>query len=640
MTLSTLLPGRIPNSLSAQRLADVIVRGQADLARIQEQIGTGRKFLLPSEAPSAATQTLSLQKLEERRTTFEQNIQTNQGFLGAADQALTVINDALVRARSILQTGLGDQASDAERDALALEVQVLIQSIVQAGNTQYNGRYLFAGSETGQPPFSIAADGSVRYNGDSRAIETYANFDLLVNSGIDGAIGLRGVTTPITSDLNPALTLDTRLDQLNGDAGFTPGTIQVILTDGPTEIRKYVDLTTAETLNDVKLRIEDAFAAESITITVDIDPGSNSGLRLTPSSGTVEVREVQEGRTALSLGLVGGPVAVLNGADLDPALSLHTTIASLNGYTGIGPTAGTGLRIVTGSRVSIVDLDGATTIGDVLSRIRAADPDVIAEISADGTGLAVSSRLSGVDFSIGENGGQNATLLGIRTLTAATRLADLNYGTGVPVTDGLPLSIVRRDGAQIDIDLSAASTIQDVLDAINAVDPGSLVASLNAVGNGISLTDDSGAGPLTVVSNPVSRALGMDGTENTGSTGVLVGDDVNLQQPAGAFNLLSVLARALDQNDFATLNRLSPFIEDEAQRVTLVRGEVGLRQQLLETVGNQHADEHVQVAEQLSKIFDVDFAEAVTRFLQQQQALEAAMQVAARAAELSILQFL
>lgn len=640
MTLSTLLPGRIPNSLATRRMTAAILRGQTDLARLQEQIGTGRKFILPSEAPTAATQTLSLQKLEERRASFQQNIQTNQGYLGAADQALAAINDALVHARNLLQTGLGDQSTDIERDGLALEAQSLVRAVIQAGNTQYNGRYLFAGSETGQAPFSLADNGAVRYNGDSRSIETYANFDLLVNSSIDGAIGLRGITTPVTSDLDPALTLNTRLDQLNQGDGVTPGSIQVILVNGPTEIRKTIDLSSAETLNDVKLRIEDAFAAESITVTVDVDPGTNFGLRLTPSAGTVEVREVEEGRTAIDLGLSDSAVAVLNGADLDPTLSPFTAVASLNGNTGIGATAGTGLRIVNGNRISIVDLDGAATIADVLSRIRAADPDVVAEISADGTGLAVSSRLSGVDFSIGENGGNNATLLGLRTLTADTRLADLNYGTGVPVDAGVPLKITRRDGTQIEVDLTGADTIQDVLDALNAVDPGVLTASLNAVGNGISLTDASGAGPLTVEGNTIAVALGIDGTDNNGVAGVLVGDDVNPQQPQGAFNLLTVLARALDENDFATLSRLSSQIDAEAARVTLVRGEVGIRQQLLDSVDNQLADEHVQVQEQLSKVFDVDFTEAVTLFLQQQQALEAAMQIAARAAELSILQFL
>jgi flagellin-like hook-associated protein FlgL len=63
---------------------------------------------------------------------------------------------------------------------------------------------------------------------------------------------------------------------------------------------------------------------------------------------------------------------------------------------------------------------------------------MLATINQAGTGIQVQSRLSGCDFSIGENGGATATQLGLRTLSADTPLSDLNYGQGVslaPATD-------------------------------------------------------------------------------------------------------------------------------------------------------------------------------------------------------------
>src|SRR5690606_28831537 len=113
--------------------------------------------------------------------------------------------------------------------------------------------------------------------------------------------------------------------------------------------------------------------------------------------------------------------------------------------------------------------------------IRQANLDVDVQINAAGNGLAITSRASGAAFSIGENGGTTARDLGIRTFSANTELADLNYGTGVPVNDGQPLKITRRDGTTLEIDLSSTNTIQDVLDRINAVDPGNLVASVTSV---------------------------------------------------------------------------------------------------------------------------------------------------------------
>src|SRR5207253_1420357 len=122
---------------------------------------------------------------------------------------------------------------------------------------------------------------------------------------------------------------------------------------------------------------------------------------------------------------------------------------------------------------------------------------------------------SGVNFSIGENNGTNATALGLRTMTGSTALHDMNLGVGVPVDAGNPLVITRRDGTSVSVDLSGSITVDDVLNKLNAVDPGHLVASLNTVGNGISLLDDSGVGPLAVASDELSRSLGIAGSEDS-----------------------------------------------------------------------------------------------------------------------------
>ena len=88
---------------------------------------------------------------------------------------------------------------------------------------------------------------------------------------------------------------------------------------------------------------------------------------------------------------------------------------------------------------------------------------VLAEINADGTGVEIRSRLAGADFSIGENGGQTATQLGVRTFTGATALAELNARRGVETAAGADLTIVRSDGTQLAIDLDGATSVQDVL---------------------------------------------------------------------------------------------------------------------------------------------------------------------------------
>ncbi|MDX1969138.1 MAG: flagellin [Planctomycetaceae bacterium] len=640
MAVSQISPGRISNSLQSQRIVDVLSQNQNTISRIQTQLGTGKKFLLPSEAPTAATQTLVLQKLDERRAAFQQSVQTNQGFLATADQTLTLFSDALSQARGIVQAAAGDQITSQEREGLILEVSGLIQSLIQAGNTQYAGRYLFAGTATDAAPFESAAGGVVRYRGNTQVLAGYADFGLLIDTGIDGGFGLGAVTDPESSDLNPALTLGTLLSDLYSGAGVNASQIRVTLVDGANTVDRTIDLSTAETVQDLKTQIESAFAAEAITVTVEIDPGSQNGLRITPSAGTVRIRDLESGNTAQQLGIASDAAAVINGADLDPAVTLSTAVASLNNNTGIGATAGTGLRIVNGGRTSIVDLNGAATVQDVLNRIRDADDDLLVDFSADGRGIAVSSRLSGSDFSIGENGGSNATNLGLRTFTAGARLDDLNLGQGIPREGAPPLRITRRDGTVTEVNLQTALTVQEVLDAINAADPGVLTASLNFIGNGISLVDTSGVGTLSVESSGVSQALGLDGSNNGGAAGVLAGRDVHPRQAQGVFSLLVGLQQAIRDRDLPELERLAAGLDSEAARVAVVRGGIGIQERQLDSIDNLLSDRHVEVQSQLEKLIDIDYAETITSFTAHQQALEAYLQVAAQTQQLSLLNFL
>jgi flagellar hook-associated protein 3 FlgL len=172
-----------------------------------------------------------------------------------------------------------------------------------------------------------------------------------------------------------------------------------------------------------------------------------------------------------------------------------------------------GIQIVNGGKTYTVTFATAKTVEDVVNVINGAGANVFAQINPAGTGVTVQSRLSGGDFSIGENGGQTATQLGIRTYSANTALADLNYGQGVRHTAGGDFTIQREDGVQFTIDISSAKTVGDVLglinnNATNLAGGVPVVAQLDTFGNGIELVDDdpTGTQPLTVTSANSSLA--------------------------------------------------------------------------------------------------------------------------------------
>src|SRR5262249_19237788 len=115
-----------------------------------------------------------------------------------------------------------------------------------------------------------------------------------------------------------------------------------------------------------------------------------------------------------------------------------------------------GLILTSGSQVDTVDFSQDKTVQDLLNTLNASPAGVLAEINARGPGINVRSRHSGIDFTIGENGGAPATQLGIRSFTADTRLNSLNHGVGVHTLGGQAADFVihRKDGIDLKIDVS------------------------------------------------------------------------------------------------------------------------------------------------------------------------------------------
>ncbi|MFQ5732940.1 MAG: hypothetical protein ACE5KM_13450 [Planctomycetaceae bacterium] len=644
MTIGPILPGRLPSTLIAARLRQNIQRSSQILQRLQDQAATGQRFILPSEAPGAAARTILLQKIAERKAQMQVNLQTDKSLLAASESSLAAVSDGLVQGKRLLIAGAGDTASSTEKTAMADEIAGIIKAALNAANSKFRGRYLFGGSESQGLPFELVNNALVRYNGDREQINSFIDLDLLVSNNVDGVTAFNPLTQAAGGSINPAVTLNTRLSDLHGGAGVSLGPISITVNNGG-PITQTVDLTNAETVGGVKTLIENAFAPGTLTVGILPSPGS-SGLSVTPAAGTVAIADIAGATTARDLGIASAATAVINGGDIDPRLTLDTPLSAFN--NGAGATTAGGLVVTNGLATRTIDISSATTVEDLFNLLKAENLDLELRINDAGDGLSVSGRLGGGAFAIGENGGTDATTLGIRTLTGATLLADLNFGLGVPVNQKdsagvlLPaeIAIVRRDGTTSTIDLKGLTTVQQVMDTITAVDS-NLTASLNSVGNGISITDASGTGPLQVLAGQVADALGITGTEpGTNNTVPLTGTDVGQFESKGVFGLLVQLENALRSDDQRTLERLDPLFDAEMQRINGVRGKLGSRLQLLETVENRLQDEDVVLQEQISQEFDADLAEVITQIAQVSGVLQATLQIASSTLNLTLLNFL
>ncbi|GAA4434293.1 hypothetical protein [Bremerella cremea] len=193
-----------------------------------------------------------------------------------------------------------------------------------------------------------------------------------------------------------------------------------------------------------------------------------------------------------------------------------SVLGETDGGSGTTFDADAGVQIQNGNETTTLTFEDVETVEDLLNVFNGAGIGLVAEINAAGDGINVRSNVSGGDFSIGENGGQTATQLGLRSFTSDTVLSDLNFGRGVNGTDGTDLTITRNDGVELEIDLATAKTVGDVLNLINnhpknLDGANAIVARLSEFGNGIEIVDDNppGFNRLTISQGVLSQA-GVD----------------------------------------------------------------------------------------------------------------------------------
>jgi flagellin-like hook-associated protein FlgL len=334
-----------------------------------------------------------------------------------------------------------------------------------------------------------------------------------------------------------------------------------------------------------------------------------------------------------------------------------TTSGTLTGGSGRNFDRQSGIQILNKDQTFTLDFADAETIEDVLNVLNGSQADVLATINATGTGIDVRSRVSGADFAIGENGGTTAADLGVRSFTRNTSLDELNYGRGVDQADGAELRIHRRDGTTLEIDLTGAQTIGDVLDRINNHPdnpPDGVLARLAAWGNGIELVESHAAGSETL---RVERGSGFAAwdlglvpqgqneveaveTPPGGAVDVLAGSDVNRLEAASVFNSLIRLEQALTEFDLPQIERSAALLDDDYERLNYARADLGTRGQTLDSILLQLDNEEVELRKALSEEIDADLVEVVSQLASRQANLEATLRLVGQMMQLSVLSFL
>ncbi len=649
---------RVPNTLVSQIVRSSLTRTQQDILRLQIQLATGKAVNRASDNPVAASSISVLDDLIERRDQRLRNLSHGDSVLGNVDAALGDASEMLLEAKGIgsSQIGIGSDAETRRNQAQVIDA--MINQLIGIANRQFQDLYLFGGDETANAPI-VELLGGLQYQGvgDGMTTDLGSAGPIPITMSGEDAFGVLSARVEGAVDLNPTMTGNTRLVDLNGARGFgiSLGTINADVNG----VDVAIDLSDAHTVSDVIATLEAAIQTEDPGATVAIS-ASGYAFSIVPSGGvTVTITDAGGGNTAADLGIAQVFDGVtIDGSDVDPRITDLTLVTSLSGVT---VPMGT-IRITNAGQSRDLDLSGAATVQDIINAVQGLDLGVRVEIADTGDRLNFINELSGGQMAIAEvAGGTTATELGVRSFAASTRLDDFNNGLGVEILSGavdpitglpnpakdLDFRITLKDGSTFDVDLVGSQDVSDVLDAINAAAtaagipvPADFNAALAADGNGIELTDNT-AGVTTLVEalngSHAAENLGILGS-TTGAT--LTGEDRATVAVDSVFTHLIALRDALLTNDERGITLATGNLETDINRLANARAQAGVRNRRVMDAITREEDLRIQDASLRSQVQDLDFTEAAIRFSTLQQQLQAGLITASQAASLSLMDFL
>ncbi len=145
---------------------------QAQTAKTQQQLASGKKILSASDDPNAMALIMNLEVSLNQNQQFQRNGETSDSRLAAQEGLLGQVTSALQRVRELTIQGKNDSNNNDSRSYIATEISRLKDQILDLANySDANYGHIFAGSKSESTPFIALAAGGYQYLGDDSQMQ-------------------------------------------------------------------------------------------------------------------------------------------------------------------------------------------------------------------------------------------------------------------------------------------------------------------------------------------------------------------------------------------------------------------------------------------------------------------------------------
>ena len=159
---------RLSTSAMHDLAVTAMLRQQAALSKIQNQVASGKRIQTPADDPVAAAQLYELNRTQSQVDQFNNNSAAATGRLQLEEQALADSGTVLQRVRELVVQANNASLTDSDRQSIVTELQSRISELQDIANRKdSNSDYLFAGYSAATQPFVRGSSGAMGYFGDA-----------------------------------------------------------------------------------------------------------------------------------------------------------------------------------------------------------------------------------------------------------------------------------------------------------------------------------------------------------------------------------------------------------------------------------------------------------------------------------------
>lgn len=216
---------RVSSNVTYNDFIKNLNRNAVKVQKTLNQLSSLQEVSQSSDNPLLVSKIINLNVSLGKNATYAQEIKDSISWSNTQDGALESVSSSMNRIRTLMQASGTATAGKEEVKANKNEIQQELRSVVAALNTNFDGRYVFAGQATDKAPYEVEVNNDevigIQYNGTSDDLPREIADGVTVNLVTDGskmmAAGEEKLDT-FVEDLMAALNEgeDGNKDQLSG----------------------------------------------------------------------------------------------------------------------------------------------------------------------------------------------------------------------------------------------------------------------------------------------------------------------------------------------------------------------------------------------------------------------------------------